>query len=83
MNPLEYGDLIRTYDNIYISQLGLHNLLVITVDGNTNHVELYKNGRKIFDWIDTKVSDNKFIRYIGNSEYIFVDNSLKQVTKNL
>ena len=69
--PINYGTLIHTYDNIYISQLLSNNLLLITVIGENNYVEMYKKGEKIMDWIDRKITDNIFIRYIGGNEYVF------------
>lgn len=47
MNPLNYGNLVYTHDNIYISQLDTHNLLITQVLDNSNHVALYRKGEKI------------------------------------
>ena len=76
MNPLSYGNLITTYDNSYVSQLDNNNLLIITILDDYNYIELYKKGDKIMEWIDKRISDNKFIRYIGGEEYIFLNKTL-------
>ena len=73
-NSLNYGYLVKTHDNIYVNQLDSNNLLLITVIGDTDFVELYKKGNKIMEWIDIRITDNKIIRYLGGNEYIFENN---------
>ena len=82
MNPLEYGKLLRTYNNVYISQLNNNNILIVTNLDDHNQVELYKLGEKSFEWSDRRIDDNKFIRNIGNVDYLFENNILKHTFKN-
>jgi hypothetical protein len=78
MNPLECGKLIRKIDqlNLFILQITRTNIILLTQDGLTNHVELYKEGEFRFKYSDFKLSHNSFTRTINSTRFTFRDRKL-------
>jgi hypothetical protein len=80
MNPLEYGKLIDRIDNNYIVQVNDTNIVKITQEENLNQVKFFRKGELRYEFIDTKINENTFIRTFGNKQYTFTDNELTLIT---
>ena len=76
MNPLEYGNLIEQFDNKYIIQLNTSNIVIIKELDNENYVKFFRKGELIFEFKDTYISENTFIRTILDNKFTFKDNKL-------
>jgi len=74
MDPLNYGKLIRTFNNVYNLQLNDKNDVFITQFDNHNEVEFYRSGNLVYKWIDKWLNDETFSRLIGRKEFIFKNN---------
>jgi hypothetical protein len=76
INPLEYGKLIEQFDNKFIIQLNTNNIVVIKQIENENYVKLFRKGDLMFEFRDTILSDNSFIRSISDQRFTFKDSKL-------
>jgi len=76
MNPLEYGKLVRRFDNIYNVQINDKNDVFITQFEDKNEIEFYRSGTLVYKWIDKWINENTFSRLLGKKEFIFKDNEL-------
>ena len=76
MNPLEYGKLIFKNDNIFIIQITIRTIAVITQNGEFNEVKLFKEGDLAFSFKDHKINENTFIRSLANTKFTFKNNVL-------
>src|SRR5271170_2936035 len=76
INPLEYGKLIEQIDNKYIIQLNTTNIVIIKETENENFVKFFRKGELIFEYKDSNISGNSFIRTILDQRYTFKDNKL-------
>jgi hypothetical protein len=75
-NPLEYGKLIEQISNKYIIQLNTLNVLIISERDNENFIKLFRKGEFIFEFKDSKISENSFIRVIQDQKYTFKNSRL-------
>jgi len=75
-NPLEYGKLIEQIGNKYIIHLNTFNILIINEKDNENFIKLFRKGEFIFEFKDSKISENTFSRLIQDQKYIFKNNRL-------
>jgi hypothetical protein len=80
MNPLDYGKLIKQSGNEYTIQVNKTNIALITQDGLTNHIKLYKEGDLAYEYRDHKINDSIFIRSLQNKKFTFRDNKLVLLT---
>ena len=55
-------------------------LLSIKCEDKVNHVQLFSKGVLILEYTDTILSDNSFIRKIGEKEMTIVDGEVKLYT---
>lgn len=73
--PNEYGLIINRKSNQTTVKLDTKTFVIINstkIKGKSvNNVEYYKNFNLLFNWTDTLISDNYFIRSIGKSIYHF------------
>jgi DNA polymerase type B, organellar and viral len=76
INPLEYGKLIEQFDNKFIIQLNTNNVIVIKQIDNENYIKLFRKGDLMFEFKDTIISDNSFIRSISDQRFTFKDGKL-------
>jgi DNA polymerase type B, organellar and viral len=76
MNPLEYGKLIYQNDNVYIIQITIRTIAVLTQFNDLNEVKFYKEGDLIFNYKDHKTDENTFVRSLNNNKFTFTDNKL-------
>lgn len=76
MNPLEFGILVRRFDNIYNVQINDKNDVFITQFEDKNEVEFYRSGRLVYKWVDKWINENTFSRVLGKKEFIFKNNEL-------
>jgi hypothetical protein len=76
MNPENYGTIIDQYNSKYIIQLNTNNVLIIKEIGKDNFVRFYKKGELIFEFKDSKLSDNIFTRTILDQKFTFKDGKL-------
>jgi hypothetical protein len=74
MNPLEYGKLIKQYENEFIIQVNSTNIVLITQYDQLNHVKFYKKGDLIFEYKDHKITENIFVRNLNNKKFTFKNN---------
>jgi hypothetical protein len=82
MNPLEYGKLIYQNDNVYIIQITIRTIAVLTQFTDLNEVKFYKEGDLIFNYKDHKTEENRFVRSLDNKKFTFTDNKLVSVDTN-
>jgi hypothetical protein len=76
MNVLEYGKLIEQIGNKYIIQLNTTNVVIIQeIDGN-NFVRFFRKGEFIFEFKDSKISENTFTRTISDIRFTFKNSKL-------
>ena len=78
INPLDYGKLILKIDslNLFILQITRTNIALLTQDGLTNQVKVYKEGEFRFEYKDYKLSNNSFTRTIDSTRFKFRDRVL-------
>jgi hypothetical protein len=76
INPLEYGKLIEQIGNKYIIHLNTFNILIINQSDNENIIKLFRKGEFIFEFKDSKLSENSFVRLIQDQKYIFKNSRL-------
>ena len=76
VNPLEYGKLIEQINNKYIIQLNTTNILIINKIENSNFIKLFKKGELIFEFKDTKLTENIILRYILDQRFISKNSKL-------
>jgi hypothetical protein len=76
VNPLEYGKLLEQFDNKYIIQLNTNNVVIIKEYDNENYIKFFRKGELIFEYKDSKISDNTFIRTILDKKYTFKNTKL-------
>ena len=76
INPLDYGKLIYTADNIYIIQITSRTIAVIFQNDLFNEVKFFKEGDLAFIYKDHKLDDNTFIRSLDNKKFTFKNNKL-------
>jgi hypothetical protein len=76
MNPLEYGNVIEQFNNKYIIQLSTSNVLIIKQTNNDNYIKFFRKGELMFEFKDTRISDNRFTRTILDQKYTFRDGKL-------
>jgi hypothetical protein len=82
--PEEYGPFDQIDDNIYYITLSKKvNMVLKTIINDqgdkVNKIRYYKNGQLIFNWIDTVLNNNSFIREIGKSTYYYDNKELTLV----
>ena len=58
-------------------------LLSIKCEDKVNHVQMFSKGVLILEYTDTILSDNSFIRKIGEKEMTIVDGEVKLFTSPL
>ena len=80
MNPLEYGDLIRNIGNVFVVQINKTHLVDITQEENRNIVKLFINAKELYEYIDIKINDTTFERYIDNKKFTFKNGELILLT---
>lgn len=80
MNPLDYGILIEQTNNKFTIQVNKTDIAIIIQDGLNNHIKYFKEGNLIYQYIDFKLSYNKFIRVLNNKKFTFIDNKLVLLT---
>ena len=68
--------LIYNNNNIFIIQINRTNVVLITQNTDENHVKLFKEGKLMFEYIDLKENDIKFVRMLNNEIFTFRDNKL-------
>jgi DNA polymerase type B, organellar and viral len=76
MIPTEYGKVIEQFDNKYIVQLNTSNIVIIKELDNENYIKFFRKGEFMFEFKDTKISDNIFSRTISDNKFTFKDNKL-------
>jgi hypothetical protein len=82
MDPLEYGKLIYKNDNVYIIQITIRTIAVLTQFTELNEVKFYKEGDLIFNYKDHRTDENTFVRSLDNKNFTFTDNKLVSVDTN-
>ena len=68
--------LIYNNNNIFIIQINRTNVVLITQNTDENHVKFFKEGKPMFEYIDVKQSDIKFVRMLNNEMFTFRSNKL-------
>jgi hypothetical protein len=68
--------LIYNNNNIFIIQINRTNVVLITQNTDENHVKLFKEGKFMFEYIDVKKNDIKFVRMLNNEIFTFRNNKL-------
>lgn len=76
MIPSEFGRLIEQFNNKYIVQLNTTNVAVIKEVNGENFVRFFRRGELMFEFKDTKISENTFTRTIFDQKYTFTNNKL-------
>lgn len=76
MNALEYGKLIEQIGNKNIIQLNTTNVLIINENENDNFARFYRKGDLMFEFKDSKISDNSFSRTISDVRFTFKHSKL-------
>jgi hypothetical protein len=79
MNPLEYGKLIYQNDNVYIIQITIRTIAVLTQFADFNEVKFYKDGDLAFIYKDIKSADNRFVRSLDTRKFTFSNNKLVNI----
>jgi hypothetical protein len=79
MNPLEYGKLIYQNDNVYIIQITIRTIAVLTQFADFNEVKLFKDGDLVFNYKDHKTDENRFVRSLDIRKFTFSNNKLVNV----
>ena len=70
------ANLIYNNNNIFIIQINRTNVVLITQNTNENHVKFFKEGKFMFEYIDIKQNDIKFVRNLNNEIFTFWNNKL-------
>jgi DNA polymerase type B, organellar and viral len=76
IKPLDYGKLIYNMDNIYIMQVTIRTIALITQFEDFNEVKFFKEGDLVFIYKDHKIDENTFIRSLENKKFTFNNNKL-------
>jgi hypothetical protein len=76
INPLEYGKIIEQFNNKFIIQLNTNNVIIIKQIDNENYGRFYRKGDLIFEFRDTIISENSFIRSISDQRFTFKEGKL-------
>lgn len=76
IKPLEYGKLIEQFGDKYIILLVTGNIAIIKETDNENFVKIFRKGELMFEYKDSKISENIFSRTILDQKYTFRDNKL-------
>jgi hypothetical protein len=76
IDPLKYGKLLDQIGNKYIIQLNTKNMIILSQIDNDNYIKFFRNGELIFEFKDSKISDDTFIRKIQDIKFTFKDNKL-------
>jgi DNA polymerase type B, organellar and viral len=71
IEPLKYGNLIEQIGNKYIIQMNTLNVLVINSVDNDNFIRFYNKGNFLFEFKDSKVTNEKFTRIIQDQKFTF------------
>jgi hypothetical protein len=79
MNPLEYGKLIFKNDNIYIIQITVRTIAVLTQFTDFNEVKFYKDGELAFTYKDHKTNENTFVRSLNSKKFTFSNTKLVNI----
>jgi hypothetical protein len=76
MIPAEFGTIIEQFSNKYIVQLSTTNVVVIKEVDNENFIRFFRKGELMFEFKDTKISENTFTRTIFDQKFTFEKNKL-------
>jgi hypothetical protein len=76
INPLDYGKLIYNMDNIYIIQVTIRTIALITQFEDLNEIKFFKEGDLVFIYRDHKIDENTFVRSLENKKFTFNNNKL-------
>jgi hypothetical protein len=84
-NPMDYGKLLfKTQiekEILYVLQNNNNHLIKILSSVNKNIIEIFKNKELIIKFIDSKLTDNSFIRIFDNEKFYFKNNQQILFTK--
>jgi hypothetical protein len=70
------ADLIYNNNNIFIIQINRRNIVLITQNNDENQVKLFKEGKFMFEYLDIKQNEIKFVRNLNNEIFTFRNNKL-------
>ena len=76
INPLDYGKLVIQIENRFVLTLKTNNVVVIKQNDKENYIKLFKKGELLFEYKDSIVNENTFIRTIQDNKFTFRDNKL-------
>ncbi|SRR5712691_6165087 len=76
INPLDYGKLIYNKDNIYIIQVTIRTIALITHFEDFNEIKFFKEGDLVFNYRDHKIDETTFVRTLENKKFTFKNNKL-------
>jgi len=76
MNPSHFGKVIDQIDNKFIIQLTTTNVAIIKQLQDGNFVKLFRKGELIFEFKDSRISENTFSRTILDTRFTFKDSKL-------
>jgi hypothetical protein len=79
INPLDYGKLIYNKDNIYIIQVTIRTIAIITQFEDFNEIKFFKEGDLVFNYRDHKIDETTFVRTLENTKFTFINNKLTLV----
>jgi hypothetical protein len=79
LNPLDYGKLIYTADNLYIIFIKVRTIAVITQYEDFNEVKFFKEGDLAFIYKDHKRDENTFVRSLDSRKFTFKNNKLVNI----
>jgi hypothetical protein len=82
ITPLEYGKLIFKTDNIYIIQITVRTIAVLTQFTDFNEVKFYKEGDLVFIYKDHKTNENTFVRSLNSKKFTFSNTKLVNINTN-
>jgi hypothetical protein len=86
-NPLDFGVLLyeNKFEEYIQFTLQTENGFIFKINKFENHneIELFKSGKCLFKFRDQLVSENKFMRIIGNKKYFFENNQQILFTKEI
>ena len=68
--------LIYNNNNIFIIQINRTNVVLITQNTNENHIKFFKEGKIMFEYLDVKQNEIKFVRMLNNEMFTFRNNKL-------
>jgi len=76
MNPSHFEKVIDQIDNKFIIQLTTTNVAIIKQLQDGNFVKLFRKGELIFEFKDSRISENTFSRTILDTRFTFKDSKL-------